>query len=106
MGLLLLLGGGRPTIRSGPDDTSKTEGTTALFQVVASDATRYQWQRSQDGGANFTAITGATAASYVTPLLTIKDYNGNQYRVVVSNGFGSVTSRAATLTVSGGAGPD
>ena len=106
MGLLLLMGGGRPVIVSGPDDTSKAEATTATFSIVARDAERYQWQRSQDGGANFTAIAGATAPSYVTPPLVIKQYNANQFRVVVSNSVGSVTSRAATLTVTGGAGPD
>jgi hypothetical protein len=106
VGLLLLLASGPPTIRIQPADTSKVEGTTALFSVVASDATRYQWQRSQDNGATFADVTGATSASYTTPLLVIKQFNGNLYRVIVGNSVGSVTSRAALLTVTGGGGPE
>src|SRR5436190_1083230 len=41
----------------------------------------------------------ATAASYTTPATTASD-NGDQFTVVVSNAAGSVTSRAAALTVS------
>ncbi len=106
MGLLLLLAGGPPTIITQPADTSKVENTTAVFSVVASNATRYQWQRSQDNGVSFANVTGATSANYTTPLLTVKDYNGNRYRVVVANSGGSVTSRAALLTVNAGAGPE
>src|SRR5205823_14787987 len=51
-----------------------------------------QWQK------NSTAISGATSASYNTPAMTSAD-NGAQFRVVVSNVAGNVTSNAATLTV-------
>ncbi len=77
-----------------------------MFAVVASDATGYQWQRSQDNGVTFANLAGATSASYTTPLLVVKQFNGNLYRVIVTNSAGSVTSRAALLTVSGGAGPE
>src|SRR5204863_360901 len=43
-------------------------------------------------------IGAATAASYTTPATTASD-NGDQFTVVVSNAAGSVTSRAAALTV-------
>src|SRR5205807_1536493 len=52
-----------------------------------------QWRRPG------TAIGAATAASYTTPATTAAD-NGDQFTVVVSNAAGSVTSRAAALTVS------
>src|SRR5205814_2229142 len=52
----------------------------------------YQWQK------NGTTIGAATAASYTTPATTASD-NGDQFTVVVSNAAGSVTSRAAALTV-------
>src|SRR5205823_8394553 len=52
----------------------------------------YQWQK------NGSAISGATAAIYTTPPTTSAD-NGAQFKVMVSNARGSVTSNAATLTV-------
>ena len=106
MGLLLLLGGSPPTIRTQPADSTKVEGTTALFTVVASAATGYQWQVSDDGGQLFSSIGGATSSSYSTPPLTVKGFDGNQYRAIVSNRSGSVISRAALLTVEAGAGPE
>jgi len=44
------------------------------------------------------AISGATSASYTTPVLTLAD-NNEQFAVVVSNNSGSVTSSTAILTV-------
>ena len=83
-----------PSITSQPRDVSVGVGQAASFSVVA-DGTptlRYQWRR--DG----TDITGATAASYTTPATVLGD-NGVRFSVVVSNDTGSVTSTAATLTV-------
>lgn len=47
---------------------------------------------------NGMAISGATSASYTTPVLTLQN-NNEQFSVVVSNSSGSVTSSTATLTV-------
>src|SRR5437588_726777 len=71
-----------------------TAGQAATFTVTATGTAplTYQWQK------NGTAIGGATAASYTTPATTAAD-NGNQFTVVVSNAAGSVTSTAASLTV-------
>jgi len=85
-------------ITAQPADQSVVEGNTATFSVTASNAVNYQWQISTDGGATFTDIVGATAASYTTPTTTIAD-SGKQYRVVASRSSNSVTSSAATLTV-------
>ena len=52
----------------------------------------YQWQE------NGTAISNATASSYTTPLATVTD-SGTAFRVVVSNAAGSISSSAATLSV-------
>ncbi len=52
----------------------------------------YQWQK------NGVDIPGATANWYTTPATTLAD-NGATFRAVVSNGSGSATSTAATLTV-------
>ena len=89
-----------PTPVMQPADQSVVEGTAASFTVTAAGAAplAYQWFSSTDG-VTFTAIAGATSASFSTGATTLAQ-NGTHYRVVVSNGLGSVTSSAATLTVS------
>ncbi|MEO8331234.1 MAG: putative Ig domain-containing protein [Gallionella sp.] len=97
-------GGGTPAptavavITAQPTDRSVMAGSTATFNVVATGATGYQWQHSTDGGANFTNVSGATAASYTTPATFLTD-SGRKYRVVVSGAGNSVTSSAVKLTV-------
>ncbi|MGH7143061.1 MAG: hypothetical protein ACREJ2_02875 [Planctomycetota bacterium] len=81
-----------PTITMQPADQTVTAGATATFTVVATGATGYQWNL---GG---TPITGATSASYTTPITTTGD-SGDQFTVLVSNSYGSVLSNIATLTV-------
>lgn len=83
-----------PSITSQPVSTTVVETGTATFVVISSGTAplQYQWRR------NGVAITGANAASYTTPTLALAD-NGASYDVVVSNSAGSVTSTAATLTV-------
>lgn len=85
-------------ITSQPADQSVVAGTAATFTVVASAATAYQWQRSTDGGATFTPVAGAATAAYTSPVASMAD-SGTQYRVVVSGPANTVTSTAATLTV-------
>ena len=90
-----------PTITTQPAAASVTAPAAATFSVVAtgSPTPTYQWQVSTDAGVTFTAISGATSASYTTPA-TSASSNGTQYRVVVSNGtLPDVTSQAALLTV-------
>ena len=86
-----------PAITVQPTNQTVTVGQSASFSVTATGSTplSYQWQKS---GA---AISGATAATYSTPASTSAD-NGAQFNVVVSNSKGSVTSNAATLTVTAG----
>jgi hypothetical protein len=84
-----------PTITTQPANQTAASGQTATFTVVASGTSplTYQWQK------NTANITGATAATYVTPAITTAD-NKSQFRVVVTNSAGNVTSNSATLTVS------
>jgi hypothetical protein len=86
-----------PSITSQPASQTATVGSTATFSVVAAGTPpfSYQWQKN---GAN---VPGATASSYTTPALALAD-SGSTYRVTVTNGAGSVTSNAATLTVTQG----
>ncbi len=87
-----------PTIAAQPSSQTVAAGQAATFSVVASGTAplSYQWKKN---GAN---ITGATSASYTTPATTSGD-NGSTFQVVVSNSAGSVTSNAATLTVTAAA---
>ena len=83
-----------------PQPVTTCEGTNASFTVVAAGTSpTYQWQVSTDGGATFTNIAGATAASYTITGVTAA-MNNNQYHVVVSNACpSSATSANVTLTV-------
>ena len=83
-----------PGIVTQPSDKTVTLGQTATFSVVANGTPTltYQWQK------NGSDIPGATGATYMTPATTLAD-NGATFRVNVSNAQGSVTSTAATLTL-------
>ena len=87
-----------PTITTPPANQTVAAGQTATFTVVAGGTAplSYQWQKN---GAN---ITGATSASYTTPITTTAD-SGSAFAVVVTNTAGTVTSAAATLTVTAAA---
>lgn len=93
--------GAELAITSQPADRSVEEGATAAFSVVASDATGYQWQRRPAGGS-FGNVSGATSATYTTPVTTLAD-DGTQFRVIVTGVGNELTSSAATLTVFAGA---
>jgi glucose/arabinose dehydrogenase len=84
-----------PSITTHPQNQTVSAGQAATFSVAAAGAMplSYQWQKN---GAN---ISGATSASYTTPPVTAAD-NGATFRCTVTNSVGSVTSNAATLTVS------
>ena len=87
-----------PTIGTQPASQTVTEGNTATFTVAAiGENLSYQWQQSTDNGS-WTNIESATNATYTIETTTM-DMSGTQYRCVVSNSAGSVTSNAATLTV-------
>ncbi|OUP53099.1 hypothetical protein B5F17_05875 [Butyricicoccus pullicaecorum] len=88
-----------PAITTQPTAQTVTEGNTATFTVaVTGENLSYQWQQSTDNGSSWTDITGETNATY-TIATTTMDMNGTQYRCVVENNIGKVTSDAATLTV-------
>jgi glucose/arabinose dehydrogenase len=93
-------GSDAPVISSDPRSQTATLGQRVTFDVTASGAPplSYKWQRKSVGAASFTDIAGATASSYTIDAVTAAD-DGAQFRCVVSNGSGSDTSAAATLTV-------
>jgi hypothetical protein len=85
---------GAPTILTEPLDRAAVVNNPASFSVLAggADPLTYQWQK--DGSP----ITGATNSSFTISNVVAAD--GGGYRVIVTNSFGSVTSRVAQLTVS------
>ncbi|MBM3432892.1 MAG: hypothetical protein FJX92_07850 [Bacteroidetes bacterium] len=89
------------TITQQPQSATACDGGSQTFQVIAAGGTlSYQWQRSMDGGVNWSNIAGATAASYtVTGVGTAM--SGYQYRCVVVGTCPptTVTSATATLNV-------
>jgi glucose/arabinose dehydrogenase len=86
-----------PSITQHPANLSVAQGQQASFTVAAtgSQPLGYQWQRN---GSN---ISGATSPTLSFTAASAD--NGAMFRAVVSNTFGTATSNAATLTVSGGA---
>ncbi|HET7105295.1 MAG TPA: Ig-like domain-containing protein [Candidatus Acidoferrum sp.] len=83
-----------PSITAQPASATVTAGQTASFTVVAAGTAplAYQWRK------NTANINGARGNSYTTPATTSAD-NGAKFDAVVSNAAGSMTSGAATLTV-------
>jgi Abnormal spindle-like microcephaly-assoc'd, ASPM-SPD-2-Hydin len=84
-----------PAISSQPASLAIIAGQAATFTVAATGTApiAYQWMK------NGAAIAGANSPSYRTPAETTAD-NQAKFTVLVSNGAGSVTSNAATLSVS------
>jgi glucose/arabinose dehydrogenase len=89
-----------PSITAQPQSQTVSTGGSATFTVTASGSTplSYQWQKAEAGTSSFANISGATTASLVVSNAQSAD-NGDLFRVIVSNSFGSATSAAATLTV-------
>ncbi len=88
------------TISAQPQNKTAAKGSNVTFSVTASGGTlTYRWQKNSvnltDGGK----ISGSTL-----PTLTITNVTSleaGNYRVVITNPCGSLTSNAATLTVTG-----
>jgi hypothetical protein len=82
-----------------PQSQTVAEGGTAEFTVDATgEEPSYQWQEeSPDGEWTPSTAEGATTATLTVPGDTT--LSGHQFRVVVSDASGSLTSDAATLTV-------
>ena len=83
-----------PVLLEEPVDLSASSGADILFRVVAfvTDPVSYQWRK--DG----TAIPAATNSIY--SLASVSTTNAGGFSVLVTDPYGSITSRVATLTVS------
>jgi autotransporter passenger strand-loop-strand repeat protein len=93
-----------PKITTQPSNKTVTVGQSATFHVVASGSgLSYQWQKLVNGAwvnvssSNTSGFTGATTATFKITSAAASD--AGQFRVIVSNGAGSVISNVAKLTV-------
>jgi predicted outer membrane repeat protein len=95
-----------PVVISHPQNTTVAIGEQATFTVgyTGSPEITFQWQISTKNIKRWSNIVGANSDTYTTPSAT-SEMNGYKYRVILSNEFGSVTSDAATLTVTVGDAP-
>ncbi len=82
-----------PTILNQPLSVIAEAGASVTLTVEARDATSFQW--SKDGNA----VPGATNATLT--LTNVQPPRIGDYRVVVLNGAGSVTSSVAALNIQG-----
>jgi uncharacterized repeat protein (TIGR02543 family) len=90
--------GQAPTIRTQPSSQVAALGATVTFPVQADgESLRYQWQFN---GVNLASRTGVTGVnSSVLRLDNVTATQAGQYRVLVSNSYGTATSQPATLTL-------
>jgi glucose/arabinose dehydrogenase len=98
-----------PAITQQPQNDTASVGGSASFTVAASGTPplAYQWQKF-DGTAwqNLADGPGVSGATTATLNLTAVDAaDAGQYRVTVTNSAGSVTSSAATLTITANQAP-
>lgn len=86
--------GTAPSLTGQPASQTVNEGSNVTFTATLSNPTGaiYRWQR------NGVDIAGATSASFSLTPATLADHNA-QFRCVIYNSFGGVSSNSATLTV-------
>ena len=83
-----------PTFTTQPISQTGAVGGNVTFTVAASGTAPLAYQWRKDGSS----ISGATSSTYT--IASAKTTDAGSYTVVVTNSAGSVTSSAATLTVS------
>ena len=84
-----------PTITADPADVTVHEGESAAFSVTATGYSPlvYKWLR------NGAPVTGFTSTNTYVLASAARTNNSDTYACLVSNYFGTATSRAAKLTV-------
>jgi alpha-tubulin suppressor-like RCC1 family protein len=95
-----------PAVTTQPASREVVSGQSVSFSIAvsASPAPSYQWQRSVNGGndwsnlANDTTYSGVTTATLTVSGATLA-MRAHQFRCAVDNGVGSVATSPAVLTV-------
>lgn len=90
----------KPSITSNPTGKTASAKKKVTFKVTAKGtALRYQWYFRTSSRAKWKKVTLSGHDRAALSVTAAKKRNGYQYRCVVSNLMGSVTSRAARLKV-------
>ncbi len=89
-------GFGQPVITTQPQNQTNLAGTTATFWVEAAGTPplAYQWQKL---GAAWLDLAGCTATNLC--LTNVQISHAGDYRVVITNADGAITSDVARLTI-------
>ena len=82
-----------PTITAQPESQTVGIGSNVTFRVAVSGTSPFTFQWRLNGAV----ISGATSDTLILGLVAVT--SAGSYTVVVTNGFGSVTSSPATLSV-------
>ena len=97
----VIAGESAPLVVSQPTSQTAAAGATVTFGATASGqpAPSVQWEISDNGGASWSDVAGATQPTLAFVASSI--LNGDEFRAAFTNALGSVLSDVATLTVSG-----
>jgi endo-1,4-beta-xylanase len=89
----------KPVVTTQPKDATGVVGAKVTLTAKATGypAPRVTWQRELRGSHRWTTVPGARSASLTVRLAPTLD--GARYRAVFSNGAGTASSSAATVTV-------
>ena len=87
-----------PSITTQPTNQTVDAGATVTFTAAASGigTVTVQWQVSADGGATYQELKGAISSSYSFTATSAE--SGYLYQAVFTDGYGSTTTNAASLT--------
>ena len=91
---------GPPVITVQPRSQVVALDRRAFYSVTATGGgLRYQWEYRQAGTGEWMPVEDSSGTSRTLLVTCTAEKNGNEYRCVVSNSFGSVVSRTAILTL-------
>ena len=88
-----------PLIIRNPIDVTAPTGTTIYMNVLASNATGYQWQYRTSPNGTWRNNTGTGSTTERFTLTLRQSINGYQYHCVVSNSYGSTETDAITVQI-------
>ncbi len=90
----------KPTVKTQPKSVTVKKGTEVTFTVTATGKNlSYQWQYRASSSGTWKNSTSTGSKTATLTIQATAKRNGYQYRCIITNSGGKVTSKAATLTV-------